>query len=115
VDRRSEIQRGVVYRLKKISFGRRMELTRRIRDIAQRAEFLAAGGKAEEKIEAAILGQEIERLYVTWGVEEVRGLRVDGAVATPEVLIDTGPEELFREALALVRAECGLTESERKN
>ena len=35
--------------------------------------------------------------------------------ATPEMMVDCGPEELFREALALVRAETGLTEEERKN
>ena len=32
-----------------------------------------------------------------------------------ELLAAAGPEELFREAVATVKAECGLTESERKN
>ena len=35
--------------------------------------------------------------------------------ATAESLIESGPEELFKEALAAVKAECGLSENERKN
>jgi hypothetical protein len=42
-------------------------------------------------------------------------LSVDGVEATPEVLLERGPEELFREALAAVRREAGLSEEERKN
>jgi hypothetical protein len=40
---------------------------------------------------------------------------VDGAEATPELLAEAGPESLFQEALAAVRAEAGLTGAERKN
>ena len=97
-----------------MSFGRRVELTRRLREIAQKVEFLEAGD-AREKIDAALLTSEIDRLYVLWGLQEVRGLELDGAQATPESLAAIGPEELFREALAAVKAECGLTENERKN
>ena len=45
----------------------------------------------------------------------VAGLVVDGREADPPMLVEAGPEELFREALAAVRAETGLTEEERKN
>ena len=48
-------------------------------------------------------------------MKAVSGLVVDGEPATPEVLAETGPEDLFREALALVRTETGLNEEERKN
>ena len=41
-------------------------------------------------MDAALLRAEIDRLYVTWGVEEVRGLEMDGAPATPESLADGG-------------------------
>jgi hypothetical protein len=40
---------------------------------------------------------------------------VDGKEADPALLTECGPEELCREALALVRAETGLNEEERKN
>jgi hypothetical protein len=104
----------VTFVLAKMSFGRRVELTRRLREIAQRVEFLEAGS-AREKIDAALLNSEIDRLYVLWGLREVRGLELDGEPGTPESLAAIGPEELFREALAAVKAECGLTEAERKN
>jgi len=45
----------------------------------------------------------------------VGGLELDGSPATPASLASDGPEDLFREALAAVKAECGLTEEERKN
>ena len=50
-----------------------------------------------------------------WGVKEVHGLRIDGDDATPETLISSGPEELFREALEFVMDEIGLSEDESKN
>ena len=114
LERESQTTPGVTFVLAKMSFGRRVELTRRLREIAQKVEFLEAGD-AREKIDAALLTSEIDRLYVLWGLREVRGLDVDGAPATPESLASIGPEELFREALAVVKAECGLTENERKN
>ena len=114
LEKESRTASGVTFVLAKMSFGRRVELTRRLREIAQRVEFLEAG-EAKEKIDAALLTCEIERLYVLWGVQEVRGLTLDGAPATPESLVEAGPEELFREAVAAVKAECGLTEAERKN
>jgi hypothetical protein len=78
-------------------------------------EFLEAGSSAGDKMDAALLQREIDRLYLAWGLREISGLEVDGAAATPESLADTGPEDLFREALAAVRGETGLSESERKN
>jgi hypothetical protein len=114
LERASETAAGVIFVLARMSFGRRVELTRRLREIAQKVEFLEAGD-AREKIDAALLTSEIDRLYVMWGLQEVRGLELDGAPATPESLASVGPEELFREALAMVKAECGLTENERKN
>jgi hypothetical protein len=114
LEKESQTTPGVRFVLAKMSFGRRVELTRRLREIAQRVEFLEAG-EAREKIDAALLTCEIDRLYVLWGVREIRGLLLDGEMATPESLVTDGPEELFREVVAAVKAECGLTEAERKN
>ena len=99
----------------RMSFGRRTELVRHIRELAQRAEFLEAGTTAREQIEATLLAREIDKLYLLWGLLSVEGLDLDGEAATPEKLVDTGPEELCREALEAVKVECGLTDSERKN
>ncbi|MGA2590669.1 MAG: hypothetical protein ABSH32_12190 [Bryobacteraceae bacterium] len=111
----SQIAPGVSYTVAKMSFGRRVELTRRIRELSLRKEFVEAGETPNEKMEAALLGSEIDRLYLLWGLKEVTGLEVDGLPATPESLAASGPEELFREALAAVKEQCGLSEAERKN
>ena len=111
----SKLASGVSYTIAKMSFGRRVELTRRIRELALRKEFLDAGESPDEKMEAALLASEIDRLYLLWGLKEVGGLEVDGQAATPESLAANGPEGLFREALAAVKEQCGLSETERKN
>ena len=111
----SKVMPGVRFTVARMSFDRRVELMRRIRDLARRAEFLAAGQSTEEKMDAALVQAEIERLYVGWGLRAVSGLVVDGREASPETLSGDGPEELFREVLAAVRAETGLTEEQRKN
>ncbi len=106
---------GVTFRVARMSFGRRMELMRKVRELARRMEFAEAGDGAGDKMDAALLRTEIDRLYLEWGLLEVSGLELDGVEATPELLVDKGPEELVREALAAVRAEAGLNEAERKN
>ncbi len=111
----SKVAPGVSYVVARMSFGRRVNLTRQIRNLAGRQEFLSAGDSASEKMDAALLSSEIDRLYVLWGLQEVRGLNLDGVPATPEALTASGPEELFREALAAVKQQCGLSDDERKN
>jgi hypothetical protein len=105
----------VTYTVTKVSFERRMELMRRIREVARRLEFLEAGQEPGDKMDAALARAEIDRTYVQWGLQSVQGLELDGAPATPELLVESGPEELFREALAAVQAQAGLTEPEAKN
>jgi hypothetical protein len=106
---------GVRLKVRRMSFSRRVALMRRIRELAQRVEFLQGGADAIQQMEGALLRAEIDRLYVDWGVEAVTGLEVDGTPATPALLAEAGPEAIFREAVEAVKAECGLTESERKN
>src|SRR4051794_41030925 len=111
----SRVVAGVKFAVAKMSFGRRVELMTRIREIAQRMEFSAGGKEAGDKMDAKLAVSEIERLYVVWGLKAVSGLVVDGRAAGPELLAESGPEELFREALAAVRAETGLSAEEAKN
>jgi hypothetical protein len=111
----SSVRAGVRFEVARISFGRRVELMRRVRELARRVEFLEAGQSPGEQMDAGLLRAEIDRMYLLWGLVGVSGLRVDGVEATPEIIIDRGPEELYREALAAVRAETGLTDAERKN
>jgi hypothetical protein len=111
----SQIAPGVSYTIFKMSHRRRSELMRSIRHLAGRHEFLQASEDLGDKMEAAVVESEISCLYLKWGLKAVTGLTIDGSEATPEMLVDSGPEELFREALAGVRAQAGLTASERKN
>jgi hypothetical protein len=114
VELESAAMPGVRLRVVRMSFGRRVELMRRVRELARRVECFEAGDLGQ-RMDAGLLRAEVERLYVAWGLVAVSGLRVDGAESTAEGLIECGPEELFREALAAVRREAGLTEDERKN
>jgi hypothetical protein len=111
----SQISPGVSFTIRKMSFGRRVELTRRIRELAQKSEFLEAGSDPKERIESALLATEVDRVYLLWGLVKVEGLELDGSPATPEALLAAGPEDLCREVLAAIKAECGLTDEERKN
>jgi len=111
----AKLASGVSYTTVKMSFGRRVELSRRIRELAARREFLEAGDSPGDKMDAALIASEIDRIYLLWGLKDIAGLELDGQPATPESLADNGPEDLFREALAAVKHQCGLSEAERTN
>lgn len=106
---------GVQLVVARMTFGRRLELMKRVRDLAGRIEYFDAGRDEKNRMEASLLGAQMDQLYMAWGLEEIRGLSLDGVAATPESLLERGPEELVREALAAIKAECGLSEDERKN
>jgi hypothetical protein len=111
----SKVVPGVRFVINRMSFGRRMELSRRVREISQKVEFLEAGNALQERLEAGILGQQIDAMYLHWGLVNIEGLTIDGEVATAAHLIQRGPEELAREIVTTIKAQCGLGESERKN
>jgi hypothetical protein len=111
----SKVRPGVTYTVNRMSFGRRLELMRLVREIAPRLECFRAGTTHQDQIEAGLLSAEIDRLYLEWGLREVGGLIIDGEPASPARLADLGPEELFSEALQNVRAACHLSEAEVKN
>ena len=111
----SAIDPAVTYTVAKMSFERRTDLMRRIRELARQAEFFEAAQDAAGKMDAALLQAEIDRTYLLWGLREVQGLDIDGLPATPDLLAASGPEELCREAAAAIRAAAGLTYEERKN
>ena len=111
----SKAVQGVRFGIHRISFGRRMELSRRVRELSRKAEFLEAGTEMHEKIEASILAQEIDAMYVHWGLLSIDGLMIDGEPATAVDLLEKGPEELAREVVSAIKEQCGLSEVERKN
>ena len=113
--RDSETHAGVRFGIARVSFGRRIELARRIREIGLKVEYLEAGNDAKEKLEATVLAAEIDRAYLEWGLREIEGMEIDGAIATAGAMIDAGPVDLTAEILTCIKRECGLTEDERKN
>ena len=71
---RSVVQPGVEFVIARMTFGRRIELMKLVRDLAVRIEYFEAGQNARNGMEASLLGAEIDRLYMLWGLEAVRGL-----------------------------------------
>ena len=65
---------GVRFTIARMSFGRRVELTRQIWELAGKVEFLQAGEDPRERLEAALLTSEVERAYVKWGLLRIEGL-----------------------------------------
>ncbi len=111
----AESAAGVRFAIARLTFGRRLELARRIREIGRKAEFLAAGTDVRDKLDAAVVGAEVDRAYIEWGLLAVEGLTIDGEAANPQVVVEKGPLGLAMEILGRVKAECGLSETERKN
>ena len=106
---------GVTYTIRCMSFGRRLELLKSVRDAARELEFRVAGDAVEDRAHAAVQSARVEELYLQWGLQSVSGLCIDGEEATPEMLVERGPELLCREIAAEIRRECALSDEERKN
>ena len=111
----SKTHDGVRFVVNRMSFGRRVELMRRVRELAPRWECVSAGTTKSDELEAGLLSAEIDRLYLDWGLKTVEGLEIDGHAASADSLMQCGPEELFQEALGYVKAACRLSEAEAKN
>jgi hypothetical protein len=107
---------GVTYRIRRVSFGRRLELARTLSD---RLEAIARLALTEDSparaAQTALIAAEMDAVHLRWGLDAIEGLTIDGAPATADSLIEAGPEELLAEILAAVRHETGLDEEERKN
>jgi hypothetical protein len=68
-----------------------------------------------DEIEATLADLLVKKLYLEWGLVEIRGLRIDGETPTSERLIHGGPEALTDEIVNGIRAEIELSPEERKN
>lgn len=78
-------------------------------------EFAEAGATLTEKVDASVLALEVDQLYLRWGLLSIDGLEIDGSTASLQMLVERGPEDLCKEIVEAIRAECGLNEEERKN
>lgn len=111
---KSKTLEGVRYAIRRISLQQRIELTKSVRELVQRNEFLQAGDGADQ-LEAALGELWARKLYLEWGLDQIEGLSIDGEPANKALLIDKGPETLAAEILATIRAQLELQEDERKN
>src|SRR3954453_2204097 len=87
---------GVRFTIARISFGRKLELTRRVRELGRLIEFQQAGQSLAERLDATIAGAEIDKLYLEVGLTDIHGLHIDGKAATKISLIEAGPDALCR-------------------
>src|SRR3954471_22085507 len=101
---------GVRFTIVRMTFGRRIDLMRRVRQLSTRMEFEKAGSEMADRLQASLLGAEIDELYLRWGLKEIEGLELDGCNAYIDSLIAFGPEALCREVVAAIKRECALTE-----
>jgi len=106
---------GVTCRIRKITFQRRLSLLRELRELARRYEFTAAGETVQDKYDAAVIQQEINKHYWDHFVLAVEGLSIDGVKASPETLWSDGPDNLVQEILKVVTSQAFLSADEAKN
>ena len=111
----SKVFPEVTFTISRMSFGRRLDLVKRVRELAQQLEFFRAGTETQERVESVLLAAEIDKLYLEWGFIRVNGIDLNGEPASKESLISSGPEALCSEILTAIREECGLTDDQRKN
>ena len=112
--RESQTHTGVRFAIRRVSLAQRLELTRQVRELTLRYEFLKAGD-AVDQLDAALADLLVKKLYLEWGVVALQGLLIDGEMATVQTLVEKGPEDLVDEAIAALQTAIGLTDEERKN
>jgi hypothetical protein len=112
--RQSQTVPEVRFAIKRISLASRLELTKQLRELTLRYEFLNAG-ETSDQLEAALSDLLVRKLYIEWGLAEIRGLAIDGEPATAALLIQKGPENLTGEIISAIRQEIELSDDERKN
>ena len=105
---------GVRYAVRRASLANRIELTKLVRELMRRDEFLRAGDAADQ-VEAGLAELLVRKLYLEWGLVEIEGLEIDGVAASPQLLIEAGPEQLTEEIAASIQGQLTLTDEERKN
>jgi hypothetical protein len=104
----------VSFAVRRPSLAQRIDLTERVRNLTLKHEFLAAGNLSDQ-LTASLSELLVRRLYLEWGLAEIKGLKIDGEPACTLTLVDRGPEDLADEIVQAIKAETGLSEDERKN
>lgn len=104
----------VKFCVRRPSLAQRIRLTQRISELAVKQEFLLAGDDTD-RLKAALSDLLARKIYIEWGLVEVKGLKIDSQPASPAILIEAGPERLLEEIVLAIKRESELSEDERKN
>ena len=59
-----EVSEGVRFTIARMTFGRRIDLMRRVRQLSAQLEFEHAGPDVEDRLQASLLGAEIDELIL---------------------------------------------------
>lgn len=105
---------GVRFAIRRISLQQRMELTKKIREVSLRDEFLKAGSPSDQ-LNASENELEVRKILIYWGLSSVARLSLDGEPATAAGVIEKAPEAFANEVVTAIWAELGLSETETKN
>lgn len=112
---KSKVIGGVTFRVRRVSYGGRLELLRSVRNLAAKLEFHQGSDKASDQLEVEILNREICMFYLRWGLVDVEGLTVDGRRCSVEDLINAGPEQLAWEIVTAIQSQLKLSQADEKN
>src|SRR5712671_2486993 len=100
IDLESQAIPGVKFRIRRVTFGRRLDLARILRDRLEAIAKLALATESPARAaQTALLSAEMDCVHLRWGLDAIEGLEIDGAPATADSLIDSGPESLVKEIL----------------
>lgn len=115
VRKESTVLPGVWFAIKKLSLSGRLNLLRLVRQEGRDLDFHSASDGMADQIRAREVTASIEAIYIRWGLSSLEGLFIDDRPADHDLLLEKGPEALCHEIAEAIRAECFLSEEERKN
>jgi hypothetical protein len=125
----SSIVPGVIFHLRKMTEGRRIELRKslmetnqRIRQIGREQDGILSNKDNPDMVRYMELSDEFDSLMIEqvhpktllWGIKSIEGLEIDG---NPKSIDDWSefPSELFAEMIHAINVESGLSKDEEKN
>ncbi len=118
---------GVKFTFNKMTEGRRIKLRlamadyhAKLREITDQASKIMED-TPEDALKAFVLHQKVSEIvsdqinpmWVRWGLKSIDGLTIDGEPATVESLIESGPPELYAEIADAIKSASGLNEQQR--
>jgi hypothetical protein len=115
IRKESRVFPGIWFEIRRPSMNARLELLRLVRAQGHSLPFHSASEEVEDQLRTKELLISIDAIYIRWALHRIGDLWIDDQPADCDILIEKGPETLCREIAETIRAECFLSEEERKN